>query len=1414
MTETNTFGSLNRVIPDGSAAGLRDAQAVSSAIVRLSAVRLKLHINGEFNGDLYGHLRHVQGGVTNFCVLLNRVGRTTTNPAGYADAGLDVTFDDAAANGDIHLYRAVTNPPAGTSLAGLWQPDGRAATPGYATDGTARTTTLNSFRGADADGEWVLFLADMESGGTNLLVSWELDLAGSVTPAVTWATPADIVYGTALGAGQLNATSPVPGTLTYNPPIGTVLEAGSNQVLTVTFTPSDTNSYTSVTNNVSLTVLKKPLTIAAQDKSSTYGGAIPSLTATYSGFVTGDTTNDFSSQVVLSTVATATCPAGAYAINASGASSSNYSITCVAGTLTIAKAPLTIAALSTNKTYGATVPTFSATYTGFVNGDTTNALTTQVVLTTTATTASPAGTYPITAASATSSNYTITHVPGTLTVAKAPLTIAALSTNKTYGAAVPVLTATYTGFVNGDTTNALTAQVVLTTTATTASPAGTYPITAASATSSNYTITHVPGTLTVAKAPLTIAALSTNKTYGAAVPVLTATYTGFVNGDTTNALTTQVVLTTTATTASPAGTYPITAASATSSNYTISHVPGTLTVDKAPLTIAALSTNKTYGAAVPVLTATYTGFVNGDTTNALTTQVVLTTTATTASPAGTYPITAASATSSNYTITHVAGTLTVAKAPLTIAALSTNKTYGAAVPVLTATYTGFVNGDTTNALTTQVVLTTTATTASPAGTYPITAAGATSSNYTITHVPGTLTVDKAPLTIAALSTNKTYGAAVPVLTATYTGFVNGDTTNALTTQVVLTTTATTASPAGTYPITAASAASSNYTIAHVAGILTVAKAPLTITALSTNKTYGAVVPVFSATYSGFVNGDTTNALTTQVVLTTTATTASPAGTYPITAGSATSSNYTISHVPGTLTVDKAPLTIAALSTNKTYGAAVPVLTATYSGFVNGDTTNALTTQVVLTTTATTASPAGTYPITAGSATSSNYTVSHVPGTLTVDKAPLTIAALSTNKTYGAAVPVLTATYSGFVNGDTTNALTTQVVLTTTATTASPAGTYPITAASATSSNYTISHVPGTLTVNKASLTIAALSTNKVYGASLPVFTATYSGFVNGDTTNALTTQVVLTTTATTASPAGTYPINAGGATSSNYTITPVAGVLTITKAGSAAVVSSSLNPARPGQSVSLTCALSAVAPGAGLPTGTVQFRIDGTNTASASVSGGTATYGTSTLPVGTHTVVAEYAGDGNFTGTTNSLSPVQLVNTPPVAGADSLSRYPTNGVKVTIATLLTNDSDADGDLLTFLSFSPSSANGGTLSSNGNWISYTPAPGFTNTDTFTYTLSDGRGTPVTGTVTILICGDGVWPPNLTATDLGNGSFRVTGDGLPGCTYRIQFTPDMVSPNWQPLGTATANSAGFFEFTDTPGAPQRFYRAVWP
>src|SRR2546425_3774853 len=134
ITEIHSFTNLNKSIPDGKATGMSDVRTVASAIVNLTAVRVKLRVAGEFNGDLYGYARHIRAGATNLCMLLNRPGRSLSNLAGYADAGLDVVLDDAAAQGDIHVYRAVTNPPAGTALTGVWQPGGRTADPGMVLD--------------------------------------------------------------------------------------------------------------------------------------------------------------------------------------------------------------------------------------------------------------------------------------------------------------------------------------------------------------------------------------------------------------------------------------------------------------------------------------------------------------------------------------------------------------------------------------------------------------------------------------------------------------------------------------------------------------------------------------------------------------------------------------------------------------------------------------------------------------------------------------------------------------------------------------------------------------------------------------------------------------------------------------------------------------------------------------------------------------------------------------------------------------------------------------------------------------------------------------------------------------------------------------------------------------------------------
>jgi hypothetical protein len=77
---------------------------------------------------------------------------------------------------------------------------------------------------------------------------------GTATPTISWSTPANIAYGTALGAAQLNATASVPGTFVYTPPAGTVLNAGAGQTLSVVFTPTDTVNYTTAIASVGITV--------------------------------------------------------------------------------------------------------------------------------------------------------------------------------------------------------------------------------------------------------------------------------------------------------------------------------------------------------------------------------------------------------------------------------------------------------------------------------------------------------------------------------------------------------------------------------------------------------------------------------------------------------------------------------------------------------------------------------------------------------------------------------------------------------------------------------------------------------------------------------------------------------------------------------------------------------------------------------------------------------------------------------------------------------------------------------------------------------------------------------------------------------------------------------------------------------
>ncbi len=239
------------------------------------------------------------------------------------------------------------------------------------------------------------------------------------------------------------------------------------------------------------------------------------------------------------------------------------------------------------------------------------------------------------------------------------------------------------------------------------------------------------------------------------------------------------------------------------------------------LVITASSVSMAYGGAVPTITPSYSGFVNGDTVQSLTTQPTCSATATSSSPVGSYPSTCSGAVDSNYTISYTAGTVTIAAAPLIVTAGSASMTYGGAVPTITPTFAGSVNHDSSASLTSAPTCSTTATNSSPVGSYPSTCLGAVDTNYSITYTAGTVTIAPAPLTITAPSATISAGSAIPSFTPAYNGFVNGQTASSLTTQPVCTTTATNSSPAGSYPITCSGAVDANYTISYVAGILTI-----------------------------------------------------------------------------------------------------------------------------------------------------------------------------------------------------------------------------------------------------------------------------------------------------------------------------------------------------------------------------------------------------------------------------------------------------------------------------------------------------------------------------------------------------------------------------------------------------------------
>lgn len=577
---------------------------------------------------------------------------------------------------------------------------------------------------------------------------------------------------------------------------------------------------------------------------------------------------------------------------------------------------------------------------------------------------------------------------------------------------------------------------------------GSYPgaITAGFAGDATFNASSGAGNLIVNKAVLSVVASGGSRLYADPNPAITYGITGFTNTDTVAVVTGTATCSTTATVSSPVGSYSVTCdiSGLSAANYTFVLVPGTLMINPAPLTVTADNKTRVYGDTNPTFTGTVTGLKNGDLLSP-----TFSTPAFPGAAVGTYPIIplVSGPVANNYAVTYVNGTLNVTPAPLSVTANNATRFYGDPNPVFTGTVLGIKNNDPIT-----VSYSSPATPLSAPGAYPIIVAlgdpEGLLGNYTVTITNGTLTVSPAPLTVAANSFSRVYGAANPVLTGTVVGIKNGDNITA-----TYSTTATVTSPVGPYAIVPTlvdpAGKLSNYAVTKVNGVLTVTPATLTVTIQNASRVYGNANPGFSGTISGLKNADKITA-----TFTTAATLTSPVGTYAITPvfsdPGAKLGNYTVVITGGVLTVTQAPLTITAVGGTRLYGAANP--TPTVSGLRNGD--NITATYV----TPTASSPVGTYtlnpvPVDPGNKLG-NYSVTIKTATLTINKVTLTLASNSKTVVLNTASPGFTGTYTGFVLGENASTAAGTGTLTCSASVTS-VGSHAITCSGQTFTNYTV-----------------------------------------------------------------------------------------------------------------------------------------------------------------------------------------------------------------------------------------------------------------------------------------------------------------------------------------------------------------------
>ncbi len=292
----------------------------------------------------------------------------------------------------------------------------------------------------------------------------------------------------------------------------------------------------------------------------------------------------------------------------------------------------------------------------------------------------------------------------------------------------------------------------------------------------------------------------------------------------------------------------------------------------------------------------------------------------------------------------------------------------------------------------------------------------------------------------------------------------------------------------------------------------------------------------------------------------------------------------------------------------------------------------------------------TTAMTLGGTDSGNYTLTQptLTGAITV-KALTVTGATVTSKVYDGttAATITGAVLSGVVSGDSvTLGNATSGTFASKNVGAGKTVTTAMTLGGTDSGNYTLTQPTLTGAITARALTVTGLTAqNKAYdGTTAATLAGTpgLAGVASGDVVSLAGTAAGAFADANvgTAKTVTISGLSLTGTDAGNYSLTAPTATANITGAATVTTLVSSVNPSGPGSNVTFTVT---VASGAGTPAGEVVFLAGGTPFSTNSLAGGAAQASTSSLALGTNAIRAEYAGGGNFLGSSSSLDQVVKV---------------------------------------------------------------------------------------------------------------------------------------------------------------------------